>query len=272
MEHNDEHYPLTPVEQFGIDLRELRVTRKMTVRGLGSAVGCSGAYVSKVENAKLAPSEKFAMGCDRVFGTGTMLTRQRQRAIDGDDPTWFEPYTNKERKAAGIFTYSTLFVPGLFQTPEYARAVYRAGAPRLSASALEARLKARMRRQEVLRRDSPPDMWMVLCEASLRTVAGSREVMARQLEHLMSVTEAPNITFQLIPFGVVPASAAAFTLLTFERAPTVLHVEGPQGGRPIEAAQVVKTALATFDRSRAEALGQDASIARFREIHKEYTL
>ncbi|ANW18776.1 helix-turn-helix domain-containing protein [Streptomyces clavuligerus] len=272
MEYDDEQAPLTPVAQFGIDVRELRTTRGMTVRGLGKAVGCSGAYVSRVENAKATPSEKFAVGCDRVFGTGTMLARQLQRALEGDDPTWFEPYINKERKAAKILSFSTLFVPGLFQTPEYARAVYRAGAPRLAASDLESRLKARMRRQEVLKREKPPELWVVLSEACLRTRVGSREVMAAQLDRLLQEAEAPNINFQLIPFDVVPASAAAFTVLIFDGAPTALHVEGPQGGRPLEAAQVVTNALAIFDRLRAEALGHDASVARIREIRKEYSL
>ncbi|GLF97864.1 helix-turn-helix domain-containing protein [Streptomyces yaizuensis] len=92
--------PLTPVEQFGAHVREMRTARKMGVRGLGSAIGCSGAYVSKVENAKLVPNEKFAEGCDRVFGTGTLLARQRQQAIDGDHPAWFEPYTQRERSQA----------------------------------------------------------------------------------------------------------------------------------------------------------------------------
>ncbi|MEU5160292.1 helix-turn-helix transcriptional regulator [Streptomyces sp. NPDC020875] len=270
MENDSPQSALTPVEQFGVDVRALRVARRMSVRGLGSVIGCSGAYVSKVENAKLVPSERFAEGCDRAFDTGTMLTRQRQSAVEGDHPTWFEPYTQRERNATQILNYSTIFVPGLFQTPDYARAVYRASAPRLSTSAIESRLAARMRRHDVLEHSNPPEVWAVLYEACLRMLVGSSEVMAQQLERLMLESEAPNITIQLIPFTAVPASSTAFTLLGFDRAPTVLHVEGPHGGRPLETPKVVKTGLAIYDRLRAEALGHDASIARIEEIHKEY--
>ncbi|MER7045767.1 helix-turn-helix domain-containing protein [Streptomyces jumonjinensis] len=270
MDDDSPQFSLTPVEQFGVDVKALRTARRMSVRGLGSAVGCSGAYVSKVENAKLVPSEQFAEGCDRTFGTGTLLARQRQQAIEGDHPAWFEPYTQRERKARQILNYSTVFVPGLFQTPEYARALYRASAPRLAAAAIESRLSARMRRHEVLERANPPEVWVVLYEACVRTLVGSCRVMARQLERLTLEASAPNVTVQFIPFDVVPAMGTAFTLLVFDQGPTVLHVEGPQGGRPLETPKIVKTGLAIFDRLRAEALGHDASVARIQEIHKEY--
>ncbi|EFG07918.1 Helix-turn-helix domain-containing protein [Streptomyces clavuligerus] len=270
MQDDDLSYSLSPLETFGIDVRSMRTGRKITLDALGKAVGYSAAYVSKVERALLVPSERFAVGCDRAFGTGTMLARQRVRAVEGDDPTWFEPYTEQERKAVRILNYSTLFVPGLFQTPEYARAVYRASVPRLTAAAIEARLVARMRRHEVLERENPPELWVVLYEACLRTCVGSREVMAAQLDRLLQEAEAPNVTLQLVPSDVVPASSAAFTLLVFDGSHTVLHVEGPQGGRPLETPRIVKRALAIFDRLRAEALGHDASVARIREIHKEY--
>ncbi|MFJ7419756.1 Scr1 family TA system antitoxin-like transcriptional regulator [Streptomyces uncialis] len=270
MDDDTPQIPLTPVEQFGVHVREMRTARKMGVRGLGKAIGCSGAYVSKVENAKIVPNMKFAEGCDRVFGTGTLLAHQLRQALEGDHPDRFEPYTQRERKAAQILDYSTMFVPGLFQTPEYARALYRAGAPRLSTAAIESRLAARMRRHEVLERDNPAEVWAILYEACVRTLVGSSQVMAQQLERLALEADAPNVTLQFIPFDVVPAIGTAFTLLTFERGSTVLHVEGPQGGRPLETPKAVKTGLAIFDRLRAEALGHDASVARIQDIRKEY--
>ncbi|MGW5676333.1 helix-turn-helix domain-containing protein [Streptomyces sp. NPDC003860] len=270
MEDDVPQAPLTPVEQFGLHVREMRTARKMGVRGLGTAIGCSGAYVSKVENAKLVPNAKFAQGCDRVFGTGTMLTKQLQQALEGDHPTWFEPYTQQERKASQILDFSTMFVPGLFQTPNYARALYRASAPRLATSAIESRLAARMRRHEILDRDTPPEVWVILYEACVRTLVGSRQVMAQQLERLAQEAEAPNITIQFVPFSVVPAIGTSFTLLTFDRGHTALHVEGPHGGRPLETPKLVQTGRAIFDRLRAEALGHDASVVRIQEIREEY--
>ncbi|GLF97863.1 DUF5753 domain-containing protein [Streptomyces yaizuensis] len=127
-----------------------------------------------------------------------------------------------------------------------------------------------MRRHEVLEQVNPPDVWVVLYEACVRTFVGSHRVMADQLEQLEDEAEAPNITLQFLPFSVVPPVGTAFILLAFDQAPTVLHVEGPQVSRPLETPKAVRTGLAIFDRLRSEALGHDASVARIHEIHKEY--
>ncbi|MFJ6573121.1 helix-turn-helix transcriptional regulator [Streptomyces sp. NPDC091292] len=264
---------LNPVETFGVDVREMRVARKIGVRGLGKATGYSGAYVSKVENAKVVPSAKFAEGCDRAFGTGTMMARQRQAAVEGDHPSWFMPYLQRERKATRILNYSTLYVMGMLQTPEYARALYQMGAARFSASEIEAKVSERGARRDILDRVDPPPpvLWVVLHEACLRVVVGGPGLMARQIQRLLQDAERPNVSVQLLPFGVVPAADAPFTLLALGGAPTVLHADGPQGGRPQEAPSVTASAVETYDRLRAEALGHSESLIRIRKILEEYS-
>ncbi|WP_329560117.1 helix-turn-helix transcriptional regulator [Streptomyces uncialis] len=264
---------LTPFETFGADVREMRKARKMTTTGLGTAVGYSAAYVSKVERGKMEPSEKFAVGCDRVFGTGTLLYRQYVHALEGDHPSWFVPYLQHERKAQRIFDYSTLYLMGLLQTPEYARALYRMSVPRLTASQVDAKVGARMARRETLDRIDPPApaLWVVVHEACLRVEVGGKGVMARQLQSLMEDAERPNVSLQLLPFSATPVTSRPFTLLTFERAPTVLHAEGPQGGRPQDAPKITSGAMETYDRLRAEALGQDKTLRRIRTAFEEYT-
>ncbi|MFI1885223.1 helix-turn-helix domain-containing protein [Streptomyces jumonjinensis] len=264
---------LTPFETFGADVREMRKARKMTTTGLGSAVGYSAAYVSKVERAKMTPSEKFATGCDRVFGTGSMLARQYIRALEGDHPSWFVPYLQYERQARQIFAYSTLCPNGLLQTPEYARALYGMSVPRLSEEQVEAKVSARMARREILDRTDPPapELWVVLHEACLRVAVGGRRVMAGQLQSLLDDAKRRNVFLQLLPNTAVPVTSRPFAVLTFESAPMVLHAEGPQGGRPQEAPKITTAAMATYDRLRAEALGRAATISRIRKALEEYT-
>ncbi|GLF99355.1 helix-turn-helix domain-containing protein [Streptomyces yaizuensis] len=272
MDDDETQKVLTPVEIFGVDVREMRLARRMSVRGLGAAVGYSGAYVSKVERATIVPSAKFAEGCDRAFGTGAMMARQRQSAVEGDHPTWFVPYLQHERKASRIFTYSTLYVMGMLQTPEYARALYRRGPSRFSSSTIDAKVLERASRREVLDRTdpAPPVLWVVLHEASLRVVMGGPQIMERQLKRLLEDAERPNVTLQFMPFGCPPATDAPFTLLAFDDAPTVLHAEGPQGGRPQDTPKITSAAIDTYDRLRAEALGQSESLTRIRKILEEY--
>ncbi|GLF93592.1 helix-turn-helix domain-containing protein [Streptomyces yaizuensis] len=264
---------LSPLESFGFDVRGLRRERRLTLKGLGRATGYSESYVSKVETGQTPASIKFAIGCDRVFGTGGLLARQLQQALDGEHPTWFMPYIQLERRASRILDYSTLFPQGLFQTEEYAHAVLRARMPRATAAEVAAKVAARMQRHEILEREAPtpPLVWTVLHESCLRTVVGGRQVMARQLAHLTQLAELPHFTLQLFEAGSgAPATGNAFALLFFNKGLPVLQIEGPHGGRPLEAPKVVSAATDAYDRLRADALGPDASVARIHEIAKEY--
>ncbi|MGV9313818.1 helix-turn-helix domain-containing protein [Streptomyces sp. NPDC003691] len=272
LDEDDSPKSLNPLETFGVDVREMRRARRMTLKGLGNAVGYSVAYVSKVENAKVVPSERFAEGCDRAFGTGTMMARQRQAAVEGDHPSWFLPYLQHERKATRILNYSTLYVMGLLQTPEYARALYESAALRLTPTEIEIKLAERIARRDILDREdpAPPVLWVVLQEACLRVVVGDRGVMARQISRLLDDAARPNVNIQLLPFSTVPAADIPFTLLTSADRPTVLHADGPIWGRPQDAPLATGNAVETYDRLRADALGLGESLMRIRKILEEY--
>ncbi|MFE7114775.1 DUF5753 domain-containing protein [Streptomyces sp. NPDC057654] len=152
---------------------------------------------------------------------------------------------------------------------DYAHAVFRAGNPREGTAVIESKVSARIRRHEVMEREAPPLLWVVLHEAALRTYVGGPHVMAQQLEHLAREAESPHITIQVLPLEAgAPATGTAFTLLTFEDSPTVLHTEGPQGGRPYENAKTVATAVGTYDRLRAHALSPDESIAYINRLRQ----
>ncbi|MFD5556809.1 helix-turn-helix domain-containing protein [Streptomyces sp. NPDC127068] len=263
---------LNPLEAFGVDVRELRRTRRITLKGLGDATGYSISYVSKVETGTVHPSEKFAEGCDHVFGTGSMLARQRQRALEGDHPTWFMPFVVYERKAVRIFDYSTLYLMGLLQTPEYARASYRLTMPGMTPELIESKVAARMSRREVMTRNEPPPpkLWVVLHEACLHVRVGGSEVMARQLDRLLEEAERAGVTLQLLPFEAMPVVATPFTLLVFESRPTLLYAEGPVTGRPQDAPKITAAAGEVYDQLQAEALGRRATLDRIWRMREEY--
>ncbi|WP_445394898.1 helix-turn-helix domain-containing protein [Streptomyces sp. LE64] len=263
---------LNPLETFGVDVRELRRTRRITLQALGKVTGYSPSYVCKVEKGVVHPSERFAVGCDKAFGTGVMLTRQRERALEGDHPSWFLPYVTYERKAARIFDYSTLYVMGLLQTPEYARASYRLTMPGTTTESIESKVAARMSRRELFTRTEPPPpkLWVVLHEACLRVRVGDSKVMAGQLGRLLEDGERPEVTLQLMPFDAVPAVATPFTLMAFESRPTLLYTEGPVAGRPQDAPKITAAAAEVYDQLRAEALGRRATSDRIWRMREEY--
>ncbi|MEW1655892.1 helix-turn-helix transcriptional regulator [Streptomyces sp. NPDC093707] len=262
-----------PLQRFGADVKRVRRGRKLTQKHLAKAVGYSDGYVSMVEAGKQAPSEKFAKGCDLVFGTNGLFAGLLKRMDEAEQPSWFVPYLEKEKKAAGICDYSVNCIMGLLQTEAYAHAIFRAGFPHARVDAIKGKVDARIMRRRVLEREEPPTLWAVLHEACLRTVVGGPAVMADQLEHLIAWGERPGIDIQVIAFaaGAAAAHLSAFTLLTFDAAPTVLYEDGEQGGKLYDKEATVVAAVRSYDRLRAHALSPDDSLALIRELRKEYT-
>ncbi|MGW7637578.1 helix-turn-helix domain-containing protein [Streptomyces decoyicus] len=265
-----EHF--NPLQSFGLDVRRVRLGRKLTQKHLGKATGYSDAYVSMVESGKVMPSEKFANGCDLAFGTNGLFAGMLRRIDEGDHPSWFVPYLNLERKASRILDYSTNLVMGILQTEAYARAIFQAYFSREAAEVIEGKVTARVRRREVFERDAPPLLWTTLDEACLRTVVGGAEVMAGQLEYLLTAAASPHIKLQVMPFsaGAPAASTRPFIVLRFTDSPTVLYTETRVGGRMHDSAHTVDAALDDYDLLRAHALSPDRSLTLIKNLLKEY--
>ncbi|WP_421917357.1 DUF5753 domain-containing protein [Nonomuraea polychroma] len=67
---------------------------------------------------------------------------------------------------------------------------------------IEGAVETRLRRQSVFQREDPPMYWALLDECALLRPVGGREVMREQLEHLLKLTERPNISIQVVPLEV----------------------------------------------------------------------
>ena len=101
-------------------------------------------------------------------------------------------------------------MPGLLQTKEYARAVFAYWRPELAESAVELRVEHRMQRKEVL--GTTPYL-AVLHEPVLRTRAADRRVARAQLDAVLGLSEAPEVTVRVIPFDVDGFAGASAELL-----------------------------------------------------------
>lgn len=264
---------LNPLQRYGADVRRVRLGRNLTQKHLGASTGYSVSYVSQVESGKLLPSEKFASGCDRVFGTNGLFTGLLHRLEEGDHPTHFVPYVQLEQKASHILNFSTTIIMGMLQTEEYARAIFRAGHPFASDEAIQGKVAARISRRDVLSQDKPPRLWAVFHEACLRTHVGGPSVMAGQLDFLVKSAARPGIDLQVIPFtaGAAAAHSVSFTLLTFKDSPAVLYSDDPRGGRLCRTAATTAAVVQNYDRLRAHALPPDESLAFVKTVCKEYT-
>ncbi len=264
---------LSPYGYFGVEVRAAREGRKQSQRHLASGTGYSIAYVSKVENGVLMPSERFAERCDVVFGTGGLFTRMRRRINETEAPSWFVPYLKLEPKAHRIFDWSVHCFIGLLQTEDYARAILRAGNPRESADTIEGMVRGRMRRpRDAFGGGSGPRLWAVIHEACIRSVVGGPHVMAAQLDHLIDMAQTPAIDLQIMPFtaGAAGAHTPAFTVLTFaDASPDTMWTDGPAGGRLTQIHTAVSWAAEVHERLRAHAVSPEDSLEFIRTVSKE---
>ncbi|XVQ14000.1 DUF5753 domain-containing protein [Spirillospora sp. CA-255316] len=213
---------------LGARLRRLREGTGLTAGQAGAAVDLGPAEIDDLERGGRVCRLSALIGlCDRYGVTDqaerVMLLQLARRAASPGwwaaysdvIPSWFEPLVGLEQAARCIRGFESQRVPGLLQTPEYARSAIRLSHGGESAAALERRLEVRLRRQGILRRERPPRLWAIIDESALRRPLGGRSTLFRQLQHLIDMSELPHITIQVLPFHTAagPASGGPIVLL-----------------------------------------------------------
>ena len=158
----------SPAHFFGAEVRRARTEAGMTLADLAATVPCDASTVSRIEAGALSPGQRFANACDEAFPQmGGWFTRfyHDSRTWAGPHPPWFRNWVEIERRATVIRWWEPLLIPGLLQTPDYARAVLGWGPD--DGGDLDERVAARMDRQRIFDRDSPPEVWVLLGEPVL---------------------------------------------------------------------------------------------------------
>ncbi|WP_328829553.1 helix-turn-helix transcriptional regulator [Streptomyces sp. NBC_00252] len=268
---SEEPEPANGLEWFGQELAAALDHKGATQQELADFTGYKAPYVSKVKNGKALPSFHFAEGCDHFFNTPGSFARLLIRISQHGHPEWFVPYVELEKSAAKIEDYSTSFVMGMLQTPEYAQAVFRAAHPRETEGQIKARVELRLRRRDVLDRPEPPFLWVIFHEAVLRTTVGTPGTMAGQLQHLVQMAESPHVTLQVLAFEAgAPASGLPFILLTPDDGATVLYSETTGKGAVNDSPSAVRDWSATYERLRAAAESETRSLALIHSIMEEH--
>lgn len=184
-------------------------------------------------------------------------------------PEWFDRLVGLQEAATAIRTFEIQYVPGLLQTPAYARAVVERGLPSAAPREVERRVELRTRRTELLRRTDAPQLWAVLDESVLLRVLGGRDVMREQLNHLVEMAGLPHVALQVVPLDVTHASAPAIpvTYLRFGGAdlPDVVYLEQIRSATFLEDRDETEEYRVALDRLADEALDPRESLALLKE-------
>jgi len=214
---------------LGGHLRRLRESRGMTAELAADAIRGSHSKISRMEHGRVGFKERDVTDLLTLYGVvngeerAALLNLAREANTPGwwhaySDilPSWLESYVGLEAAASVIRNFEIQFVPGLLQTEDYARALIRQGNA-VTEDEIERRSELRISRQEILRKVNPPQYWAVIDEGALRRPVGTRQIIRDQIHHLITMSEHPAVTLQLLPFGAGAHSAMGgpFTILRF---------------------------------------------------------
>jgi transcriptional regulator with XRE-family HTH domain len=266
----------SPAHFFGAEVRRAREATGKTLADLAGLVPCDASTVSRIESGLLSPTERFAAACDEAFpqmGGWFIRFYNNSRKWDGPYPRWFADWVDAEARATVIRTWEPLLVPGLLQTPEYARALFRAWQTTGDEDEVERLVMARIDRQRIFGRANPPSFWAVLDEGVLRRRIGSAKVMQDQLAHLAEISERPLIKVHVIPaeVGAHIGLLGAFAIAGFaDDAPGITYFESPDEGETTTDSVTVAKIILTFDTLRSETLPRGASRDLIMKVAEEY--
>jgi Domain of unknown function (DUF5753) len=232
----------------------------------------SGSHVSSVERCDRTPTLEFAKRADEALSMPGTFVRLHARINREAHPPWFAPFVHFEERATRIHNWDQRFITGLLQAEPYIRAIISAGKPGITADALERDVAARLARQEVLDREEPSFCWFIIGEAALRTSFGGPKVMRGQLDHLLTLSQRPNMRIQVWPFSLSDCPACDGPTTVFELPDTgpTGYAEGYEAGRIIESPAEVAKLILLFDLLRADALSPAESARFITAIRGEY--
>ncbi len=268
----EQHGPIASRLLLGKALQQLRDEAGMSGAEVAEQMGFGAAKLSKIERGQ-APVSKADLHLffqvlkvsEDVQPTLLELGAQSRRPRRNRTTTFeqelpgknFEKYLGLEEIAIGIKDWHPYLIPGLLQTPEYARTLISAN-PLLLPDQVDHLVRLRMERQRTLHRETDPlRLWSIVEEYALRRVLGSKQIRDDQLRHLLKMGQKPNINIQVIPdsAGAHAGLDGAFAILDAgNHLPPVVYIDSRGMNTYVEAVSELATYKASYDQIQSAAL------------------
>jgi transcriptional regulator with XRE-family HTH domain len=274
---------LVTVVQSGLawDLLAIRKQRGMTLEDVCDNLSWQQSKLSRMEQGQQCVSQ---VDLGALLAIYEVHGKERQRLLHlterQDDPGRWETYLPEapgprtffrlEPEATALVDAELLFVPGLAQTDDYARAVMKAGY--VPPEQIEARVAERMGRRKILTRIKPPKLDMIVAEIALRRVFGSPSIMAAQLRAMVETAELPNVRLWVVPLAVSAHAAFndSFYLMDFPGNRSVVVLESSTSVVFLEEPDKIDFYRRHASRLVKAALNPDESAKYVATLAKEY--
>ncbi len=268
--------------RLAAELRRLREHAGLTGEEASERLGWSGSKLSRIELHRIGVKQADLRELLALYGVDdgyrdellALARESKQRGPPQKAAARFPqvaPYVSAEAEAESVWNWEPQVVPGLLQTPGYTRAVRQLwremfpGPP----GEIDRWAETRLLRQQVLTRDPPLELSVIIEESVLSRRFGDRAVMRQQLEHLVAAAELPNVEVRIYPLnGEHPSLATgAFSYMQFPQVHDVpLHdivsVEHLEGTSDLEDEELTYMYRAAFEylKSRAHDPAESRSL------------
>lgn len=249
--------------------RAYRESSGLSRARLAEALGCSPQWIEKIETGARPSSEATALDLDTYFELPSVfhsMWKELKRAGKTTElPPGFPGFMALEAKASVMHIFESMVITGLFQTPEYAHEILNLGR---KPEAVKDLVTTRLNRQQILSRETPPEIILLLDETVLHRPIGDRQLRKNQLHHLALLAEEPNVTLQIVPLttGTYAGLRGAFTIMEFNDSPPMVYTEGTNDGEITEQQDKVRKYTLCFSMIRSRALPSPESIDLLHKI------
>ncbi|MDQ0986602.1 hypothetical protein QFZ71_003885 [Streptomyces sp. V2I9] len=273
-------------------MRDLRNASRLTVRAAAKQLEWSEPKIWRIETGQVSLRSLDVEAMCRTYGADPELTKGLMglaketknrgwwHAYGDVIPEGFDLYIGLEEAADRLSWYESELVPGLFQTPDYARALIKRSDPERDDAEVERRVHVRVTRQALLTRvTAPPQVDVALNEAILRRPVGGSKVMADQLEHLVHLNELGNVSVRVVPFAAglhEGIMSGPFVTLRFPAhgdspytEPPTVYVEGFTGALYLDKANEVERYDGAFTSIWGSALDEAGSTSLLKKAVRE---
>jgi transcriptional regulator with XRE-family HTH domain len=259
--------PLGPRRGIASALKQLREDHAKLLTEVAADLMISTSKLSRLENAQGRPLPRDIRDLIQYYKIeNTPLAGRLDRWVTAAQrPGWWTDFDDEvteggldahlayETDATVARVYTLPFVPGLLQTLDYARVLFR-DMERRSEKDTRQLLEVRVRRQEALRSReglAPLKLIAVTHESTLRQVVGSPAIMREQLDVLVERSAAPNVRLRVLPFTAKPIFSMTCMYAYFEYKDAgesdIVHIETPAGFFSVENPDQVKRYRSAHD-------------------------
>ncbi|MFD8257770.1 Scr1 family TA system antitoxin-like transcriptional regulator [Streptomyces griseoluteus] len=243
----------------------------LTQEELGAAIGYTASAISAMETCAQPASDKMLMELERVLGDGMGIFEMARKFVLLDKyPAQFQDFALMEAEAVTLSSYQTYVIDGLFQTPEYARALIGGNFPKPTDAKLEELVEARIARRSLFDREPPAMIEVILDETVLKRPFGSWEVHSAQLHSLAEDAERDHVSVQIVTQdrglkGSHAGAAGNMVLVETREHHHVVYLESQEQSQLVSDPATVAQLSHRYAKIRTQALSPEDSVSLIRK-------